>query len=62
MFLELQLFAISASLLEMLVFLFPEQLVYIGAGRGDASPALSDAVTAWPDYFEGYDLPICGQI
>lgn len=32
-FLELQLFAISASLLGMLVFLFPEQLVYIGVGE-----------------------------
>lgn len=29
-FLDLQLFAISAALLEMLLFLFPEQLVYTG--------------------------------
>lgn len=62
MFLELQLFAISAYLLEMLLFLFPEQLVYTRTGGGDLSPVLSDTVTVQPDYLEGYDLPICAQI
>lgn len=61
-FLELQLFAISAYLLEMLLFLFSEQLVYTRTGGGDLSPVLSDTVTAQPDYLEGYDFPIFAQI
>lgn len=61
-FFELHLFAISAFLLEMLLFLFPEPLVYTGTGGVDLNPALSDTVTALPGCLEGSDLPICGQI